>query len=345
MQLLNLPTTEEVLNEDSLRVRCINCGHSVILTNDQVGCPHCLTTLRDQLGMLNFTRSSQRNAEQAFYDDVYARTDLAPSAARCSIETVDRLWLLPDAPENAVVREKVGDLSGKSILLLGNGTSVKELAFLQMKPKQLIYSDLSSHALSRIQNSFYLDDYRNCLTFAAIDALDLPFDSQSLDVVYGYAMVHHLSDLDVFFESVVRVLKPDGVAVFMDDAFSPLWHYSKQTWLKALMKASHRRTGISPEDYRFSMSGGFKQNDLAERIRKTGADPWFVRKSFLNYLIYRGAQKFAPRFLNNAIRSASIARAINAIDSALFGLPVLRSNQIRLIWGLQKSDGKQSDCR
>ena len=33
------------------------------------------------------------------------------------------------------------------------------------------------------------------------------------------------------------MLKPGSKAIFMDDAFSPAWHYSKQTWLKPLMKS------------------------------------------------------------------------------------------------------------
>lgn len=201
---------------------------------------------------------------------------------------------------------------------------------------RLVYSDLSTQALVNIDRRFNLRNYRHQLTFAAVDAHSIPFAKESFDLVYGFAMVHHLPDLDRFFGSVMKVLRPGGRTVFMDDAFAPLWHWSKQTWLKPLMKSSHMKTGISPEDYRFSMSGGFKEDELAEKIRKAGGEPYFIRSSCLTYLFYRGAEKPLPLGANRALRRPRISRAVRAIDRLLCKLPLFRKNQIRLIWGFTK---------
>jgi ubiquinone/menaquinone biosynthesis C-methylase UbiE len=279
--------------------------------------------------------SPDRADERSFYDGTYA----GARKEYCVKQTVDSVlprWHLPEAPENRIVLERMDDLAGKTVLLLGNGESVKELLFLTMAPEHLVYSDLSTHALINIDQRFDLDKYRNQLTFAAIDAHAIPFSDETFDVIYGFAMVHHLPDLDRFFASVMRALKPGGFAVFMDDAYAPIWHHSKQTWLKPLMKLSHKKTGISPEDYRFSMSGGFKEGELAVKIRHAGCEPWFIRASLVTYLFYRGAQKLLPRQLNRMIRNQNVSRAISSFDKLLCKLPPFRGNQIRLIWGFTK---------
>lgn len=319
----------------TLSIVCPDCGGKSILSSKLTTCFHCGKKLRDSYGVLNFVNSPERIAERQFYDEVYvqARNDIK---RRQDIDSVWPIWNLPDAPENKIVLEKVGNLTDKTVLLLGNGESVKELIFLKMNPAHLVYSDLSAQALINIKEKFDLSNYHQQLTFAAIDAHFIPFSENTFDLIYGYAMVHHLSDLDSFFESVVKTLKPGGKAVFMDDAFSPIWHYSKQTWLKPLMKYSHKRTGISPEDYRFSMSGGFREESLVEKIKRVGGEPYFVRTSFLTYLFYRGSEKLLPRFLDKALRGRPIARLINLLDKVLCKLPIFKRNQIRLIWGLTK---------
>jgi SAM-dependent methyltransferase len=269
-------------------ILCPTCGQRSHLTKSLESCEGCGRSFRVTPHVLDLVDSPDRIEERAFYEDTYAAASIVRNPRQESIESVIPLWDLPQAPESRIVLNQVGDLSGKHVLLLGNGQSVKELAFLKADLAHLVYSDLSTKALINIHDRFDLSAHEHRVTFASIDAQAIPFSEHTFDLVYGYAVVHHLPDLPRFFDSVFRVLKPGGRAVFMDDAFAPVWHYSKQTWLKPLMKLSHRKTGISPEDYRFSMSGGFKEADLARLIVRAGGEPWFIRTSFLNYLFYRG---------------------------------------------------------
>ena len=326
-----------------MEIVCPKCRQSSKLTNELTVCTGCGHRFLDKFGVLDFVNTSDRAAERSFYDRAYAESR-KEIGDKCNVASVIPEWNQPDAPENRIVLDRVGNLDGKAVLLLGNGESVKELLFLENNPKHLIYSDLSTHALSNIRDRFDLEMYQEILTFAAIDAHEIPFDDDSFDVIYGYAMVHHLPDLDRFFKSVMRVLKPGGRAVFMDDAFAPIWHYSKQTWLKPLMKLSHKRTGISPEDYRFSMTGGFKEALLAARIEKAGGDPWFSRTSLLTYVVYRGTRKLLPAKLNSTLRSPTIARVVLSVDRLLCRLPFLKGNQIRLVWGFEKPSQNSTLC-
>lgn len=319
-----------------MEIICPDCNVHSVLTPDLIACKHCERSFRDaSTPVFDFVNSPDRVEERSFYDGAYseARKD---NCVKQSIESVSEKWDLPEAPHNKIVLERVGNLYDKTVLLLGNGESVKELMFLKMRPRHLIYSDLSTHALTNIYERFELDQFRTNLTLAAVDAHAIPFADETFDVIYGFAMVHHLPDLDRFFASVMKALRPGGFAAFVDDAYAPIWHYSKQTWLKPLMKYSHKKSGISPEDFRFSESGGFKEPDLAIRIKHAGGEPWFVRTSLVNYLFYRGAQKLFPPKLNRLVRDKRISKAISAIDRLLCRFPLLKQNQIRLIWGFSK---------
>jgi 2-polyprenyl-3-methyl-5-hydroxy-6-metoxy-1,4-benzoquinol methylase len=241
-----------------------------------------------------------------------------------------------DQPQDELVLERLGDLRGKRVLLLGNGVSLKEIAFVAQEPKLLVHSDLSLNAVLWVRESVAGIAASSPIVYAAIDAADIPFEGGSFDVVYGYAMVHHLERVDDFVAGVVRVLAPGGEAVFMDDGYAPAWQASKMTWLRPLMAYSHRRTGISPEDTRATLAGGFREEDLARTIESVGGNPWFQRTSLVTYLLYRASEKLLPARLDAALRRPCVARRVCKFDEWAARFELVRKNQIRLVWGLAK---------
>jgi SAM-dependent methyltransferase len=319
-----------------LLFHCPSCQELETLAPHRDVCSHCGFRYLTGGGVLNLVPiGTDRAEEQTFYNSIYGAPASTP---RGTVSECVPLWTRREQPELAIVRRAAGNLAGKDVLLLGNGASHKELAFLLDGPRTLVYSDLSPNAGERMKAVYDLEEYRDCIVFAALDAQQIPFGPESFDVVYAYAMVHHLPRIDRFIQHVYRVLKPGGKAVFMDDAYAPVWHHAKQTWLRPLMKYSHRRTGISPEDYRFSMSGGFKEGELAREIAAVGAEPWFVRTSFLTYVVFRGIEKLLPQRVSESLKASGLARLTVSLDSWLGQWRPFRVNQIRLIWGFARPE-------
>jgi SAM-dependent methyltransferase len=302
----------------------------------------CQRNFVDENGVLFFAGSPEVEAERRFYDAVYAQS--LPQKSATPIDDLAKEWSDPWSPENQAVLEVLGDLAGKRVLLLGNGGSEKELMFLKMNPSELIYSDLSGKCISAIKDRFDIREYRDALSFAAIDALDLPLEDASIDVVYGYAMVHHLPDVNQFLTEIARVLKPGGRAVFMDDAYAPLWYYSKTTLLYPLMKYTHWRHGISGEDLRATMEGGYRPHQLSSTIFGLGGQPFHVRRSFVQYLWSRAAIKLLPQSLQKLVLAPRIGRSLDRIDRAMSRFGWYRANLIRLVWGFEKPvDARAAD--
>jgi SAM-dependent methyltransferase len=233
-----------------------------------------------------------------------------------------------------VVWDRVGNLRGRTALLLGNGESQAELYFLTKEPRALIYTDLSAVGLAKLRRAlrFPADN----VVFTAMDALDLPLRDKSVDLVYGFAFAHHLPDLDRFIGEVERVLRPGGRCVMMDNAYAPIWQRLKLVWLRPLMWLSHRREPRSPEDLHDTMAGGFREERLAEVIERAGCDPWAERVAFLYYLWKRASVSLFPGAFRVIPRHDRVAQACLHTDRLLARFAWGRRNMIRLVWGFDK---------
>lgn len=298
-------------------------------------CAQCGRRLYVRSMGFDLADTKDKGAEVRFYNSHYSAAPLPEK--KNAITDFAKEWHRVDQPQNKSVRRFVGSVTGKRVLLLGNGASRKELTFLLDNPKTLVYSDISLAAVSRLILEVDTEPYEETLHVAAIDAECLPFEDCTFDIVYAYAMVHHLPNLSQFLKETYRVLTPDGRAIFMDDAFSPMWHWSKRTWLKPLMRYSHNTKGISPEDLRFSLQGGFKETALANAIKQTGGTPFFKKEVLMGYLLVRGATKLLPAHWAASERlSQTLGWLGRIIDGAIEALPITRNQCIRLIWGYSK---------
>ena len=307
------------LEEGLGRPTCVRCG-SVVGTSD---------------GVLDFVSEPDRAAERAYYEREYVGMREGAGPTR-SIQSLAPEWQDFRNIPNRRVWQELGSLRGKRVVALGNGASDKELFFLTEDPEALVLSDLSAEAMRVIRDRYRLDEHAGQIYFAAIDGLDLPFVDEALDVVYGYGFVHHLPDYDRFFAESARVLRPGGRAVFMDDAYAPLWQAAKLTVLRPLMRYTHRRNPISPEDMRCTMAGGFREDDMARRIRAVGCEPWFHREAFLYFFWTRASERLFPKRLMHLGQHVAVARTLIKIDERLERYGWVRRNLIRLVWGFDK---------
>ena len=80
---------------------------------------------------------------------------------------------------------------------------------------------------------------RRGATFIAGSAHDMPFPDDSIDVVFGIAILHHL-DLDLVSREVRRVLKPGGRAIFQE----PVRNSAVVRFVRSLIP--YRAPDISP---------------------------------------------------------------------------------------------------
>jgi SAM-dependent methyltransferase len=320
------------------------------MSADGPSCAACDGRVGDPDGLLRFVRDAAIGAEAAHYEQEY---DGAAVDAPTDLESLGQLYTAnPYAPFNRTVLDGLRDIKGQDVVLLGNGVGAKELYLLTRGPRTLVYSDLSANAVREVRDRFagVLDGHP--VFFAVIDAMDLPFADESVDAVYGYAFVHHLGDMRGFLGEIARVLRPGGRAVFMDNAYSPLWQTAKRRWLNPVMRLAHRHNPISDEDRRFTLGGGFRREEVGRHVDAVGCELWWEPSGMLHYLATRadqvlgrgrpwlGARRWIPTGTGAyrlEIRNAGLLRALDRADAALARrLAVVRDNRLRLVWGLRK---------
>lgn len=302
---------------DAGGLRCTSCGWTADVTG----------------GVVDLVPDAKRTEERAFYDEFYETSQerVVPD----DLHELAERFTLPVAPwECRRVWDRLGNLAGKTVLLVGNGDTPKELLMLTEDPRLIIFSDLSPVGLRRFRAPL---DRRATerVVFAAIDCFNLPLRDSSVDIVYGFAVVHHLGDRVPFLREAARVLRPGGRAVFMDDARSALWQHLKLRWMRPLMTYTHRKIPRSPEDMEMTFAGGFVEDELAAEIRSVGGEPYFERVAFLYYMWMRSTRSLFPK-LRDLPGHARVAAALERIDRWLGRYAWYRANMIRLVWGFEK---------
>ncbi len=298
-------------------------------------CSNCRTEFHGVVDSFDLTiTEGERELERHHYQQEYLLrsaslpTDFDP-------EHWSHRWADPHWPEGRLILNRLGDLNGKVVLCLGNGASTKELHFLTLGAR-LICSDLSMSGVLIAKYKYNLGALACRASFHATDACKIPLRDHSIDVVYGYSFVHHIPDIDAFFHEVHRVLKPGGLCVFFDSAYSPIWQTAKRTFLWPLMRLSHLLYRRSPEDVRATNAGGYKEcflQDLA--ARHCFSEVFFEPVMFFQYLCTSGVGsifgwKLPPVFYRIP---GTIGRSMDRLLTDR--LNFLRRSKIQLVWGFR----------
>jgi ubiquinone/menaquinone biosynthesis C-methylase UbiE len=124
------------------------------------------------------------------------------SAAHSSGYTLERLVALTEAAP------------GKCALDIATGGGHVALG-LARQGAQVIASDLTASML-RAARAFMTEQGAAAATFVRIDAQQLPFADNSLDIVTCRLAAHHFPDAAAFVRECARVVKPGGIVGLVD---------------------------------------------------------------------------------------------------------------------------------
>jgi SAM-dependent methyltransferase len=108
----------------------------------------------------------------------------------------------------------LGDVTGRRVVDFGCGSGANT-ALLTGRGAHVWGIDISEDLLRLGRRRLEVSGRANGAIFIAGSAHDMPFPDESIDVVFGMAILHHL-DLDLVSREVRRVLKPGGRAIFKE---------------------------------------------------------------------------------------------------------------------------------
>ena len=109
---------------------------------------------------------------------------------------------------------QLGHVAGRRVVDFGCGSGANT-ALLANRGAHVWAIDISEDLLRLGRRRLAVSGRDGEATFIAASAHDLPFPDDSIDVVFGMAILHHL-ELDLVSREVRRVLKPGGRAIFKE---------------------------------------------------------------------------------------------------------------------------------
>lgn len=132
----------------------------------------------------------------------------------------------------------LGDVREKTVLDYGCGSGDNSV-LIAARGARVVGVDISPELIGLAEKRLEIHDLNRTAEFRVGSAHELPLEDESVDVVFGMAILHHL-DLSLASREVFRVLKKGGRAVF----FEPVRN-SKLVWfLRGLIP--YQAPDISP---------------------------------------------------------------------------------------------------
>ena len=145
------------------------------------------------------------HAEELFHNKKYMSEDNAlPSHYK----------LQPTVFIYEYMKEMIGDISNKKVLEYGCGDGWITID-LAKKAKTLDTFDISNTAIQRTQQELAKRRLDDRCRIRKMSAEKLDYYDKSFDIVFGFAILHHL-DLKKAIAELYRVMKPGGRAIFAE---------------------------------------------------------------------------------------------------------------------------------
>jgi len=109
----------------------------------------------------------------------------------------------------------LGDASGKTVLDYGCGAGENSVLIASHGAEKVIGIDISPELVELGHQRLALHGFAGKAELRVGSAHELPLEDESVDVVFGMAILHHL-DLQLASAEVFRVLKKGGRAIFLE---------------------------------------------------------------------------------------------------------------------------------
>lgn len=181
----------------------------------------------------------------------------------------------------------LGDVRGKTILEYGCGDG-ENTVVLANRGARIIALDISAELLGLARKRLEI----NCCGDVELligSAHSLPLPDESVDVIFGMAILHHL-ELDLAAREVLRVLKKGGRAIFEEPT-------RNSKLVSRLRRLFPQRAEVSP----------FERPLTSKEMKEFAAPCRYQEKTF--QLVFSSLASFVPRWTGQATKLSAKADA------------------------------------
>jgi ubiquinone/menaquinone biosynthesis C-methylase UbiE len=210
-------------------------------------------------------------------------------------QKVGKFYQITKSVKQKYEKKLINSSQGAKVVEYGCGTGSYAFKLAKNGAKLVTGIDISPVAIEKAKQEAIAQDVALNTSFEVMNAENLEFTSDSYELICGSGILHHL-DLNLAINSIVKVLKPDGKAVFLE----PLGH-------NILINLYRRRTpSIRSED-----EHPLLDKDLAflgQHFHQVNIQYFYLTSLFASFVVGK------PGF-------NTILKSLELLDSALLKLP------------------------
>ena len=215
-----------------------------------------------------------------------------------------------------ILQQLSGKITGKKILDLGCGAGEASVYFA-LKGAEVTALDISTGMLEKVKELADLYGVRN-IKLACSCAEEMPFKSESFDIVYGNSVLHH-AEIDTVLSEVSRILKPGGKAVFIEPlAHNPIINVYRK------MASKHRTPDEKPLKYSdISIFNKYFATVFHKEF-------WFLSLGIFLWFyfierVHPSTERYWKKIIKDEDRLSGVAKFLGRADEILLkALPILR---------------------
>lgn len=208
------------------RIICPNCGSEKFFSNGNINkgnaaCRQC-RAVYPFFGMVGQFIHNQNPEDtlqiQEFWKELYHAAYKDHDQIGDKDEFQEKLQELENlfiTKQHLSVNEMpINNLEGKKVLEIGSGAGAYSSLFA-LKGAQITAIDITlDRVISTARKLSILSDAYRCCSMQA-NAEQLPFASNTFDIVYSNGVLHHTHDTEKSISEIHRVLNSNGIAVIM----------------------------------------------------------------------------------------------------------------------------------
>jgi 2-polyprenyl-3-methyl-5-hydroxy-6-metoxy-1,4-benzoquinol methylase len=245
----------------------------------------------------------RKHAEEVFHDDWAASEDVTKINVRQRNEACT-------APEMRHIRQKLGDLRGRTLLDVGCGLG-EAAVYFAMEGAIVTATDISPGMCEATQKLAAANSVTLQTHVSAIE--DLGLGDRQFDIIYTGNTLHH-ADLSAMLDNILPHLKPDGMFVSWDPvAYNPIINIYRAVATKVRTEDEHP---LRLRDVR-EVTSRFQHAEVK----------WFWLTALLIFILMVAVQfrspnkeRFWKKVIDEADRWAWLYRPLAAIDRGLIAI-------------------------
>jgi ubiquinone/menaquinone biosynthesis C-methylase UbiE len=111
---------------------------------------------------------------------------------------------------------------GATIVEIGCGRGAGAALVLEEFRPSLMHATDLDFAMIRKADKYLSVEQKREISFAVADAAHLPYRDQSVDVVFGFGVLHHIPDWRGAVVEIARILRPGGV-YYVEELYPSLY--------------------------------------------------------------------------------------------------------------------------